>query len=159
MAGAKRIAWATQIKAAGLRGVGSEDGFLCMALNTHFGCDGPAGWHVKTKEKRKTQWSADLQRENRVNKLPDWVRSYLFDLVSTKQMRICKRLPYQEEFLLHRSEARHWRHQTLTAKRKHLEEVADKKQEPKSLPAALWTMLNVSRLSLPDVVRPGEKPR
>ena len=130
-----------------------------MALNTHFGCDGPAGWHVETKEKRKTPRRADLQRENRVNNLPDWVRNYLFDLVTTQRMRLCKPFPYQEEFLLSRSEARHWRQQTVTAKRKHLEEVADEKQEPKSLPKELWTMLNVSRVSLPIVVRPGEKPR
>ena len=49
--GAKIIAWTTQIKAAGLRGTGSEDGFLCMALNTHFGCSGPEGGHVETKKK------------------------------------------------------------------------------------------------------------
>ena len=123
VAGAKRLSWTTQVKAVGLRGHGSEDGFLCMALNTHFGCSGPEGWHVETKKARKAPWVADLQRENRVHKLPAWVQYHLDDLILSKQMRICKPLPCPEEFLLNMSEASHWRCQTLTAKRKHVEKL------------------------------------
>ena len=158
-AGAKRIAWTAQIKALGVRGHGSEDGFLCMALNTHFGCNGPEGWHLETKRERKTSWVADLQRENRVHKLPGWVQYYLQDLICSQQMRICKPLPYPEEFLLDKAGASHWRRQSLIAKRKHLENVAAEKLEPKSLHIELWSMMKVSRQSLPTVVRPGDRPR
>ena len=159
MTGANRIALTTQIKALGVRGYGSEDGFLCMALNTHFGCNGPEGWHLEGKTERKTPWNADLQRENRVHKLPSWVQYYLKDLISTQQMRICKPLPYPEEFLLDKAGASHWRQQSLTSKRKHLENVAAEKLEPKWLPTELWSMMKVSRQSLPTMVRPGDRPR
>jgi len=42
----RRIAWGAQLKAVGVKGTGSEDGFLAMAMNGHFGCKGPEGWHI-----------------------------------------------------------------------------------------------------------------
>ena len=42
------IAWGAQLKALGVRGTGGEEGFHSMALNTHFSCKGPEGWHLFT---------------------------------------------------------------------------------------------------------------
>ena len=80
-----------------------------MAMNGHFGCKGPEGWHIvcgtsvdkgkrsKAKaepviggtpdiggtsvDKGKRWRHADLQREKRVNEMPEWVRDNIFDLV------------------------------------------------------------------------------
>ena len=50
----KRIAWAAQLKAAGIKGSGGEDGIMSMALNTHFNCHGPEGLHfLRTKRTDK----------------------------------------------------------------------------------------------------------
>ena len=40
------IAWGAQLKALGIHGTGGEEGFHSMALNSHFACQGPEGWHV-----------------------------------------------------------------------------------------------------------------
>lgn len=42
----KKLVWATQLKSIGLQGMGGEEGILSMALNIHFSCKGPSGWHV-----------------------------------------------------------------------------------------------------------------
>ena len=66
----RRVAWKAQVRALGIRGEGGEEGFLAMALNNHFRCDGPAGWHVCTRGQPLAAQSsrmreADLKR-NRV---------------------------------------------------------------------------------------------
>ena len=50
----KNIAWATQVRALGLRGMGGEEAILTMALNHHFKCDSSSGWHFTARRKRKT---------------------------------------------------------------------------------------------------------
>ena len=48
----KKLVWATQLKSIGLQGMGGEEGILSMALNIHFSCKGPSGWHVCAEEQQ-----------------------------------------------------------------------------------------------------------
>ena len=61
---ARRITWGAHLKSLGVKGTGSEDGFLAAAMNVHFGCSGPDGWHIRTRGARKgSHWRrADWQR-------------------------------------------------------------------------------------------------
>ena len=183
----RRIAWGAQLKAVGVKGTGSEDGFLAMAMNGHFGCKGPEGWHIvcgtsvdkgkrsKAKaepaiggtpdiggtsvDKGKRWRHADLQREKRVNEMPEWVRENIFDLVRDGRMRLCKTLPMPAEFMLSKADARHCQQETVTAKRKHIDKEREKQLQPSALAESLWRHLNVSREALPSHARPGKRPR
>ena len=48
----KHLVWSSQLRAIGLKGFGGEDGIMAYALNTHFQCSGPEGWHFVGKRIR-----------------------------------------------------------------------------------------------------------
>ena len=159
----RRIAWGAQLKAVGVKGTGSEDGFLAMAMNEHFGCKGPEGWHIRargTSVDKGSHWrQADWQREKRVNEMPEWVRENILDLVRAGRMRLCKTLPMPAECMLSKADARHCQQDTVTAKRKHIDKEGEQQLQPSALAESLWRHLNLSRNALPSHARPGKRPR
>ena len=49
----KHLVWPSQLRAVDLKGFGGEDGIMAYALNTHFQCPGPEGWHLFAKRVNK----------------------------------------------------------------------------------------------------------
>ena len=77
--GTKRIAWGAQLKSAGLKGTGGEDGIMAMALNVHFDTQGPEGWHFVSKSSAdggKTSL-VHFRSQARLCNQPAWVTPYL----------------------------------------------------------------------------------
>ena len=159
------IAWGAQLKALGIHGTGGEEGFHSMALNSHFACQGPEGWHVFNQAaiganpKSTSHWrKPEVARNTRLTQAPMWVGEHLLDLVATSQVRLSKNLPLPWEFAVSPKEARDTR-ETVTAKRKHIAETARQQLEPDSLSSRLWQHLGVTRMVLPSHCRPGKRPR
>ena len=89
----EHIVWSSKLRALGLKGFGGEDGIMAYALNTHFQCSGPEGWHFVAKcATQKTM--ATVQRCNEVRLLskPHWLHTYLFHLIATERIHLCKPL-------------------------------------------------------------------
>ena len=155
----KRIVWASQLKAAGLKGIGGEDGIMAMALNVHFDCNGPEGWHFTYKQHapiRKTNL-IQMRNEARLHKLPPWIASHLVDVVVKRQMILCKLMPRVDRFLMSKTDCE----ENLSAqqKRQRKDANADNLWEPKQLSAKLWQQLGITTHSLSRNIRPGAKPR
>ena len=145
----------------GLRGTGGEEGFLSMALNNHFACQSPEGWHLfpSSQSNKSSHWrKANIQRNLRLEQAPVWIGEHLLDLVATSQVCLSKNLPLPWEFAVSATEARD-KQQSATAKRKHVEESTRQQFEPASLSARLWQHLGVTRHVLPSHARPGRRPR
>ena len=154
----QRIAWGAQLKATGVHGTGGEEGFLSMALNNHFACQGPEGWHVFHKKPSTSHWrKADIERNVRSEQAPVWMGKHLLDLVATGQIRLCKNLPLPWEFAVSSVEARDKDSLSTTKKRKRIEESSKQQLEPDRLPSRLWQHLGVTRQALPAHARPGSK--
>jgi hypothetical protein len=47
-----KFIWAARLRMAGLQGLGGEDAVLAAALNVHFGCSDPQGWHFERAHRR-----------------------------------------------------------------------------------------------------------
>ena len=47
-----KFIWAARLRMAGLQGLGGEDAILAAALNVHFGCSDPQGWHFERAHRR-----------------------------------------------------------------------------------------------------------
>ena len=157
----RRIALAAQWKALGIRGAGGEEGFLSMALNNHFVCQSPEGWHLfpSNQSSKSSHWrKANIQRNLRLQNAPVWIGEHLLDLCATRQVRLCKHLPWPWEFAVSATEARD-KQQSATVKRKRVEESTRRQLEPESLSARLWQHLGVTRHVLPSHARPGRRPR
>lgn len=155
----QHVAWGAQLKAVGVRGTGGEEGFLSMALNNHFACQSPEGWHLfpRNPSTRSSHWrKADIDRNVRSEHAPVWMGEHLLDLVATNQVRLCKHLPLPWEFAVSAAEARDT-DSSATAKRKHVEESSKQHLEPESLSSRLWQHLGVTRQVLPSHARPGSK--
>ena len=90
----KHLVWSSKLRAIGLTGFGGEEGVMALALNTHFQCDGPEGWHfIAKRRKHKTQSAAELRHEVRLLSKPKWFQVYLFDLIASRAIKLCKHLP------------------------------------------------------------------
>ena len=133
-----------------------------MALNAHFKCHGPEGWHLVRKkaangarEKTLTQ----LRAEGRLLSQPKWVTSYLCDVVSCRAIRLCKNLPTIDSFIFSKIEQAENAQLGACAKRQRVEEKVESKYEPRHLSATLWKHLNITTTSLSKNIRPGVKPR
>ena len=102
----KRIAWSAQVKAAGLRGIGGEDGIMAMALNVHFDCCGPDTWHFVRKKSADGDKKSltQLRAEARLWNQPAWVASYLCDVVQSRGVNLCKKLPRVDSFFIAKEE-------------------------------------------------------
>ena len=85
----KHLVWSSKLRAFGLKGFGGEDGIMAYALNTHFQCSGPDGWHFTARRaKQKTLTAAEMRREVRLSSKPEWFYVYLLDLIATRRLRI-----------------------------------------------------------------------
>ena len=158
----KSLVWSSQLRAIGLKGFGGEEGVMAYALNIHFGCKGPEGWHVVAKRvKANKSIAARLQRELRLLSKPKWFNTYLFDLINTGEITLCKPVPRPEMAVLARStiHASRWQQLTNTAKRQKISEEAEDQYNPQELNDNLWKQLKITRLSLPSCLRPGKHSR
>ena len=154
----KHIVWSSKLRAVGLKGFGGEDGIMAHALNIHFQCSGPEGWHfVAPRAQPKKMTTAQMRNEVRLLSKPQWFHSYLFDLVATKSIHLCKLLPRPEAAVLAR--ASRWRELKPNAKRQRIGEVAEEQYNPKVMHGGLFQQLQINTLSLPSCLRPGTKPR
>ena len=139
---------------------GGEDGIMAMALNFHFKCHGPEGWHFSHRKNpadggKKTL--TQLRAEARLWNQPAWVSSYLNDVVKSRVIRLCKHLPRMESFVFSKEE----RKEELSAQRKRqrIDEHGTAAYEPQNLSATLWKHLRITTASLSKHVRPGTTPR
>ena len=157
----KHIVWSSQLRAVGCKGFGGEQGLMAHALNIHFQCTGPEGWHFSAKRMQKKKVAAALQNELRLLSKPAWFGRYLLDLFATQSLRLCKPLPRPEVVIMTHAEieASRWRHLTPTAKRQRLAEFAERQYNPKEMCDDLWKHLQINPLSVPRCLRPGSRPR
>ena len=150
------LVWSSKLRAFGLNGFGGEDGIMAYALNTHFQCSGPEGWNfVAKRATQKTMTAVQMRNEVRLLSKPQWFHTYLFDLIATKRIHLCKPLPRPEAALL----ASCWRQLKPTAKRQKIEEAAEEQYNPKVMHDGLFQQLKIHTLSLPSCLRPGKNPR
>ena len=150
----KSLVWAAQLKSLGLKGMGDEEGILSMALNEHFSCKDPSGWHFVAPRSRKSA-SGDtqrIQRDVRGQRQAEWISTPLFDLLQKGQMKLSKPLPRPHEGVMI---SREHANLPVTKKRKLVQEVADKRYDPYYLPQRLWSKVGVSTSSLPSYLRPS----
>ena len=99
--------------------------------------------------------TVQMRNEVRLLSQPLWFHTYLFDLIATKRLHLCKPLPRPEAALL----ASCWRQLKPTAKRQKIEEAAEEQYNPKVMHDGLFQQLKINTLSLPSCLRPGKKPR
>jgi hypothetical protein len=55
------LVWSSQLRAVGCKGLGGEQGLMAHALNIHFQCKGPEGWHFSTKRMQKKRLSQNCR--------------------------------------------------------------------------------------------------
>ncbi len=90
----KRMVWGAQLKAAGLRGLGGEEGVLAMALNTHFKSQGPEGWRFSTKKPSDaSRWRRPHASQVASHWQRLWSSDFLLDLVRSGRTQLCKSSP------------------------------------------------------------------
>ena len=113
----------------------------------------------KTKKKSVSDDKCIIQREVRLLKKPNWIATPWFDLIRSGQVSLVKNLPRPEEVIVPSTEKQTYRQMKPYAKRQRIEELADERFDPKTLPQELWSRIGISTLSLPGYLRPGVKPR
>ena len=123
----EHIVWSSKLRALGLKGFGGEDGIMAYALNTHFQCSGPEGWHFVAKcATQKTMAIVQMRNEVRLLSKPHWFHTYLFDLIATERSHLCKPLTRPEAALL----ASCWRQLKPHAERQKIEEASEEQYNP-----------------------------
>ena len=153
---------------AGLRGVGGEEGVLTTALNLHFRCNGPEGWHFVQRGRPLATGAAakkaELRNLVRRSKLPPWVDTLVRDLWGKRELQFVKPLPSKLRMALQfhakdeddDDEATPSAIGDAAAARRRLVAAGKSAYEPKTLPADVFRKLNVTVLSLPAHLRPGK---
>ena len=158
----EHIVWSSKLRALGLKGFGGEDGIMAYALNTHFQCEGPEGWHFARTRANPNDAMAAIQMHNEVRLLtkPQWIPLYLYDLITFKSINLCKQLPRPEAALLaSRWRPAAWEQLKPTAKRQKIEEAAEDQYNPTGMHDGLFRQLRIDTKSLPNCLRPGKYPR
>ena len=155
----KSLVWATQLKSVGLRGLGGEEGVLAMALNTHFDCRGPEGWHFSAKHSKSKSVFDDWRHRARLARQPAWVGTHLYDLISSGRLRLTKLLPDPKLAFVKRCDRSTFTTLTHYHKRQRIAERADEVYDPKELPDSLWAKLGVNVAALPAYLRAGKQAR
>ena len=130
---------------------------MAMALNVHFDCCGPDKWHFVRKKSADGDKKSltQLRAEARLWNQPAWVASYLCDVVKSRGMNLCKKLPRVDSFFLTKEEKQN----TRGAKRQRIDDKGESAYETKPLSATLWSVLGITTSSLSHNIRPGAKPR
>ena len=158
----KHLVWSSQLRAIGLKGFGGEDGIMAYALDTHFQCSGPEGWHFVGKRiRRRTMDAVQIRNEVRLLNLLRWFQTYFKDLIVNGGMTLCKFLPTPERAMLTASakQASRWQELKPAAKRHKISETAEEQYNPKVMDDGLWQQLKINTLSLPSCLRPGKYAR
>ena len=158
----KHLVWSGQLRAHGLKGFGGEEAIMAYALITHFQCTGPEGWHFVAKRvKENKRCRAQVHNEVRLLSKPQWFQTYIFDLVTTGALTLCKPVPQPQRAVLSSSTvtASRWQQLTTYGKRQKLSEEAENQYNPKRMNDKLFTQLKITTLSLPSHLRPGKNPR
>ena len=104
---------------------------------------------------RKTMTNVQIRNEVRLLSKPQWSRTYLYDLIATRGIRLCKTPPRPETALL----PSRWRHLNPTAKRQQIAEAAEEQHNQKVMRDGLFRQLKIHALSLPSCWRPGKHAR
>jgi hypothetical protein len=160
----KSIVWASQLRAVGLQGMGGEEGFLADALNHHFKCRHPSGWHFTAAKRVPRNFGPGVEsafgdadqswqrvlRDVRLSEKPEWFRTPLLQLVRSGRMQLAtSRLPGPERFLMDVDDAR--RHRQLTATKQHdaQDRIGSKMWEPKELSTRLWDAMRFTDQTMP----------
>merc|ERR1711884_899313 len=86
--------------------------------------------------------AAQMHNEVRLLSKPEWFHRYLFDLIATQRIHLCKPLPRPEAALL----ASCWRQLKPTAKRRKIEEAAEEQYNPKVMHDGLFQQLKIHTL-------------
>ena len=134
---------------------------MAYALNTHFQCTGPEGWHFVAKRVKENKWcAAQVHNEVRLLSKPQWFQTYIFDLVTTGALTLCKPVPQPQRAVLSSSTvtASRWQQLTTYGRRQKLSEEAENQYNPKRMNDKLFTQLKITTLSLPSCLRPGKTP-
>ena len=145
-----------------MKGFGGEEGIMAYALNVHFQCTGPEGWHfVANRRKENIRRAAKLHNDVRLLSKPKWFQTYILDLFTTGALTLCKHVPRPERAVLSSSitKASCWQQLTTYGKRQRLSEEAEDQYNPKCMNDKLFQQLNITTSSLPIYMRPGKNPR
>ena len=157
------------IRMAGLRGLGGEDGILSTALNMHFACPTPEGWHFMTS-RRLAVGSSDVRQsiveEVRKAALPPWIGDTVRDLACSRRMRFAIRLPYPTTLSGQRMDdvfqaqlAVGSGSREISTQRRSVLANVRQSFEPHCASGELWRRMGLSMLSLPAHLRPGKHGR
>ena len=153
------LVWSSLLRAVGCTGFGGEEGVMAHALNIHFQCQGPDGWHFIAKRvwKDKTKIAAEVRNKLRLLTKPAWLGKYLLDMITSNSLKLCKPLPRPELAFLTpiESKASRWQRLTTTAKRQRIAESAERQYNPKEMHDELWKHLRITTLALPACLRPS----
>ena len=153
---------AAATRMAGLRGLGSEDGILSTALNMHFSCSSPQGWHFLTSHRLalgSSERRHDIVEEVRRATLPPWILDTVRDLACSRRMRFAIRLPYpttlsgqrmEDEAVLADGSRR------ISTRRRSAVADVRCRHEPDRIAEELWRRMGLSMMSLPAHLRPGK---
>ena len=162
---------AAMARIAGLRGVGGEEGVLTTALNMHFRCNGPEGWHFLQRGRPLATGAAgrkaELKNEVRRSKLPPWVDTLVRDLCRKRELCLVKPLPSKLKMALNfhandeddEAGTSAIGDKTAGAARRDLVAVGKRAYEPQIMPGDVFRKLNITVLSLPAHLRPGNGAR
>ena len=134
---------------------------MAYALNTHFQCKGPEGWHFVSKHvEEKKKCAAQLSNEVRLLSKPKWIQTYVIHLINTGALTLCKKLPQPEHAVLSSENMRasRWQQLSTYGKRQKLSQEAEVQYNPKHMNDPLFTQLEITTLSLPSCLRPGKNP-
>ena len=148
---------------AGLRGLGGEDDILSTALNMHFACPSPEGWHFMTS-RRLAIGSSDVRQgiveEVRRAALPPWIADTVRDLSCSRRMRFAIRLPYPTTITgqpmddVFAAQLAVGSREIGTQRRSLLANVRQS-FDPGCASGELWRRMGLSMLALPTHLRPG----
>ena len=99
--------------------------------------------------------AAQLHNEVRLLSKPKWFQTYIFDLLTTGALTLCKPVPRPERAVLSSSiaTASRWQQLTTYGKRHKISEEAEDQYNPKRMNDKLFTQLKITTLSLPSYLR------
>jgi len=156
---------ASLIRMAGVRGLGGEDGILSTALNMHFACPTPEGWHVFASH-RLAAGSSDrhhrIVEEVRRAALPPWIADTVRDLACSRRTRYAIRLPYPTTLTGQKMDEVFATQLAvgsggISMHRRSVVANVRQSVEPDCVASGeLWRRMGISMLSLPAHLRPGK---
>ena len=156
----RHLIWAANLRMAGLRGLGGEEGFLATALNMHFKSRGPDLWHFhrmrrySAKDDRSVAIRhAMIQESVRKQTLPKWIDNLWVDIIRAKQIKTAVKLNLKGLLTVENPSASG--DKDVSSSRRSLLEDAKGKYEASKLPTEVWDKLKLVH-ALPYHLRPPQ---